>query len=252
MSKHPLGAARRLGAALAVVLLVALVTGAVPPASAHPFGDPETATISLSAPDTVRVHWQVGMLDDYTYLAGGLGVLPDARVMLDGAVDVQDGDAQLVAAAPEFRDYLLDHIGVKAGGRACRGVVAPVGDLAEDGVDVDFTCAGDVSVATVSISMLGDLSELYTTLATGPHGERQVYSGQQTSYDWAFDPSLAPAAPARKAALQLGGVAAALLVAGAGIVAVRRSRRRSRGTDDSSNDSSDDPAEDPTAARVGA
>lgn len=217
---------RLVGVSFALTALLVLAGGLLCPAAAHPFGDPESASIRLSAGNVVRVHWEVGMLDDYTYLAQHLGLLPEERIMLDGAVDVRDDDAELLAGAPEFRDYLLAHIGVVAGGATCRGEVTPISRLAENGVDIDFTCPEDVFEATVDISMLTDLSEFYTTMATGPNGQRQVYDGGQTSHDWSFDPSAAPASAGRSAAGQLGLTLAAIVLLGAIAHGVRRHLRR--------------------------
>ncbi len=197
-------------------------------ATAHPFGDPESAAISLITTDSVRVHWQVGMVDDYTYLAQSLDLLPEERTLLDGVVDARDGDPELVAASPKFTAYLLRHLGVTANGAACRGTVQPIEDLVADGVDVDFQCTGDVTRADVMISMLTDLSAYYTTLATGPEGQREAYNGSQTSYSWSFDPSAAPAAlnTGRSALLQISAVIGLLIVLGAAGVGLRRYRRR--------------------------
>jgi hypothetical protein len=216
-----------------VAVLIGIVSTAVAftaeDASAHPFGDPESATISLTAEDTVRVHWQVGMVDDYTYLAQSLDLLPPERTLLDGVVDAQEGDPDLVQASAAFPRYVLGHIGVETGGERCRGSVRPIADLAADGVDIDFRCPGRVAEADITISMLTDLSTYYTTLATGPDGQREAYNGTQTSHAWSFDPDSAPAGSfdaGRSALLQTGAVIGLLIALGAAGVGVRRYRRR--------------------------
>lgn len=226
-SPHVVSVRAALAVALAVTL--ALAGGVWKSASAHPFGDPETAVISLVDTDTLRVRWAVGMLDDYTYLALDLDLIPTERVMLDGAVDPVDTDPALLADAPAFERYLLDHISVSVGDQACPGRVQPVDDLADDGVDVDFDCPSAVSTATVTISMLTDLSEYYTTVATGPAGAQQVYAGSQLTHDWSFGPTAATAATAntgRDAALQIGLVLGVLGLAGAMALGITRHRRR--------------------------
>lgn len=158
-------------------------------ASAHPFGKPETAEVSLVAPDTVRVHWQVGMVDDYTYLAQALGALPDGREMLDGVITPELSDPYLVQRSDSFPAYLRRHITVSAGRRRCSGDVHPIRGLAGRGVTIDFTCPEPVTSAAVTIDMLADLSDLYRTIATGPDGTRQVYAGTDTTHRWTFDRS---------------------------------------------------------------
>lgn len=174
---------------LLVVLgvLTTLVATAAAGASAHPFGEPEKAEISLTAADTVRVHWEAGMVDDYTYLAQALGVLPADREMLDGVITPAVGDSYLVGSARSFPAYLRRHITVTSGRRRCEGVVQPIRQLASRGVDIDFRCPDAVTSASVSITVLSDLSELYKTIATGPGEQREVYAGSVSTHEWTFD-----------------------------------------------------------------
>lgn len=212
----------------------------------HPFGDPQTVEISASD-GTVQVHWEVGGQDDLTLLAIHLGVLPEDRIMLDGAIVYDEGDGDLLAEAPELEDYLLDHIGVSAGDQACAGEVTTVGDLtADEGADLSFTCPVDAATATVTVTMLTDLHPAYRTLATGPDGQRAAYSRTQDSHEWTLPvtagaaattsgtstptgPSATPAGGGdlgQSAALQMGGVGAVLLVLVGGAVALRRRSHR--------------------------
>ncbi|WP_100350752.1 hypothetical protein [Luteimicrobium subarcticum] len=237
-----------LAALVTTTALAGLVLGAAQPAAAHPFGAPQSITLSLADPDTVRIHWQVGAQDDLTYLAEYLDLLPDDRIMLDGAVTYDDGDPALLESSPAFRAYLLDHLGVTVGGTTCPGTIVDEKDVLHDGATLDFACGAPVTSATVSVSMLTDLSSLYTTLATGPHGQRGAYGGARTSQEWSFGsdaasasagPATAPAsapAPAaaspgssaagagRAAALAVGA-AALLALAVAGVLLSRRRRR---------------------------
>lgn len=209
----------------------------------HPFGDPQTVEISASG-GTVQVHWQVGGQDDLTLLGIHLGVLPDERIMLDGAIVYDDGDGALVAAAPELEDYLLDHVAVAAGGQGCAGEVTAVGDLtADEGANLSFTCPVDAASVTVTVTTLTDLHPAYRTLATGPDGQRAAYGRTQDSHEWAVPvaagdaragadtDSTAPVAAdsgdlGQSAALQMGAVGALLLILVAGAVALRRRTHR--------------------------
>lgn len=221
------------------MLLAVLVLGAagalamVTPAEAHPFGDPQTVEIS-STGDEVRVRWRAGGADDLTLLAVELGALPAARVLMDGAIWYEDGDADALAASPAFTDYLLDRITVAAGRARCRGEVADL-DLLGAGAALAFACPGRVDVATVEVRTLLDLHPAYRTMATGPDGQRAVYDAEGTSHDWTLDggPTTSAAGSAasadlgRSAALQLSTVGAvALATVMAGLLWLRRRGRR--------------------------
>jgi len=220
---------RALGSLLLALLTLGVVVGVAAPAQAHPFGDPQTVTLRLGAPDVVRVHWRVGMEDDLTYLAQDLDLLPADRVMLDGAVDHSDADPALLEDSPALDAYLLEHITVSSSGRGCVGSVVDKDDLLDDGVTLDYRCADAVTSADVRVSMLTDLSPAYTTMATGDGGERAVYDGTHPDHTW----SLGPASEVREARLgasalvQLGTVTLGLLAL-ALVVGLLFLRRRGR------------------------
>ncbi|WP_436697983.1 hypothetical protein [Nocardioides sp. BYT-33-1] len=213
--------------------------------AAHPFGDPQTVEIAADPTDPAVVHvtWKVGAADDLTLLGIHLGVLPEDRVMLDGAISYDDGDATLVEQAPEVREYLLEHVAVSADGRACTGRVEATGDLIADGADLVFACPTPPARATVEVSTLTDLHPAYRTLATGPDGQHRVYSADAPRHDWALGVTSTTGTTGgtgdatggtqeqslgtgTSAALQIGGVlGAVLLVVVAGAVVARRRRR---------------------------
>ncbi|GAA3530723.1 hypothetical protein [Nocardioides daeguensis] len=203
--------------------------------AAHPFGDPQTVEVAADPTDPAMVHvtWKVGAADDLTLLGIHLGVLPEDRVMLDGAIDYDEGDAALVQQAPEVHSYLLEHVEVAAGGQSCDGRVDASGDLITDGADLVFTCSQPVASATVTVSTLTDLHPAYRALATGPDGQHQVYGADAPVHDWALGAatgatpgSSTGASTGASAALQIGGVlGAVLLVVVAGTLVVRRRRQ---------------------------
>ncbi|MGW5557708.1 hypothetical protein ACWER9_10845 [Micromonospora sp. NPDC003944] len=215
-------------------LAVAAAVLALPsPAAAHPFGDPQTVSITPDEqrPDVVRVRWRVGGPDDLTLLGVSLGLLPADRILLDGAVDYRTTDPALIASSEQFPAYLLKQITVTDGTRPCLGVVAPLKALARTGATVDYTCPGPVGTVTVAVRMLTDLNPAYRAMATGPGGQRAVYGSGEDSHDW----TLAGGAPAvgsttrgRSAAVQLAAVvgAALLVTVGALLVSWRLRRRR--------------------------
>jgi len=205
----------------------------------HPFGDPQTVEIS-GVGGAVHVRWEVGGQDDLTLLGIHLGVLPEDRVMLDGAITYDEGDGALVTGSAELPAYVLDHVAVDARGQACAGEVVAVGDLTDGGgVDLAFTCPVDADRATVTVTTLTDLHPAYRTLATGPDGQRAAYGGSKESHDWvlpvaagAASTGTRPGPPAdvpdvgQSAAVQMGAVGAALLIVAVGAVALRRRLHR--------------------------
>lgn len=219
----------------ALALAAFAVTVSVPaPASAHPFGDPQTVTVARDEqrPEVVHVQWRVGGPDDLTLLGVSLGLLPQDRVLLDGAVDYRYTDPAVIGASDRFAAYLLQQITVADGGQACTGVVEPPKALGLKGATVDYTCPGPVDTVTVGVRMLTDLNPAYRTLATGPEGQRAVYDSSAQSHDWVLDGRAAPATTtgglARSAAVQIGGVAGGVLVAVVAILIVSRRLRRRR------------------------
>ncbi|GAA1402748.1 hypothetical protein ACFQZ4_19170 [Catellatospora coxensis] len=223
----------RRGATTAFVLLTvaAALLATATPAQAHPFGDPQTVAIAPDAerPEVVHVRWKVGGVDDLTLLGVALGLLPQDRVMLDGAVFYQDSDAAAIGPSAEFAAYLLKQITVTSGGQGCGGVVAPPGDLARTGVTIDYTCPGPVGVVAVGVRTLTDLNPAYRTLATGPEGARAVYASDQPTHDWVLGNAPPQAAPdlGRSAAVQISAVVGGvLLIAVAVVVLWRRAGRR--------------------------
>lgn len=209
--------------------------------AAHPFGDPQTLEVTRdgSDPSVVHVTWKVGAADDLTLLGIHLGVLPEDRVMLDGAISYDAADAALVAESPQLADYALEHVIVTSGGQECAGAVDAVGDLATEGADLAFSCSAPVERVSVEVTTLTDLHPAYRTLATGPDGQHAVYGSDSTVHDWAL-----PAVPGSttattgsdapeeslgagtSAALQMGGVLGAVLLLGAAGTLVVRARRR--------------------------
>ncbi|TDD64717.1 hypothetical protein E1262_27355 [Jiangella aurantiaca] len=225
---------RRLRTALlaaAAAVPLALLTGGV--AQAHPFGDPQTARIGADG-DTVRVTWHAAD-DDLSALAIELRVVESGRTFVyqDGALVPEESDptdVDALVAAPEFADYLLKHIRVRAGGQECTGSVGSLDRLGDDGAELTFACAGPVRSAEVSISTLTDMHEAYRTLATGAGDQGHVYTPADDTAEWTFDAAAPTSAAdgaglARRALPQVVAVLAALAGAAAVMTLVVRRRR---------------------------
>ncbi|WP_433536719.1 hypothetical protein ACQPZK_02415 [Micromonospora sp. CA-249363] len=219
-----------ISAAFTLTLLATAV-----PADAHPYGYPQTVTVAPDAarPDVVHLTWKAGSVDELTLLGVHLGLLPQDRVLLDGAVDTRDKDAAVLANSAPFANYLLKQMTVNGDGHACAGTVKKASDLAADGVDVDYTCPGPLGVARIDIRMLTDLDPAYRTVATGPKGKRQVYGTDEYSHDWLLGDAPPQAAAdsgtghgqntLRRVAMAVGPL---LLVAAVGSLLRRQVRRR--------------------------
>ncbi|WP_097327317.1 hypothetical protein [Paractinoplanes atraurantiacus] len=196
------------------------------PAAAHPFGDPQTVTVALdpARPDVVRIRWKVGGLDDLTLLGVKLGVLPEDRVFLDGAVFYQASDSAALGPSEQLTAYLLKQISVTRADEACPGTVLAPEDLARNGVTVDYACSAPVGRVAVAVRTLTDLNPAYQSLATGPGGQHAVYRDGEDTHDWVLG-DVAADGPhlGRSAAVQIGGVAlGVLLVVIVLVVALRR------------------------------
>lgn len=203
----------------------------VAPAQAHPFGPPQQAAVDLApgSESTVRVRWRVGGTDDLTLLGISLGLLPESRRMMDGAVFYQDADAAALASSPVFADYLLRHVTVRSAGASCAGTVDDVSGLATSGVTLLFACTSRPERPEVAISLLTDLHPEYRTLATGPQGQRAVYAGGTAAHAWRLEPGAEAAigageagAAGRSAAVQLGAVLGTGALLATGVVLGRR------------------------------
>ncbi|MBY8872355.1 hypothetical protein K7640_10940 [Micromonospora sp. PLK6-60] len=210
------------------LLVLVVVAGLVPaPASAHPFGAPQQIEVAGQGDRGVRVRWLAGGTDDLTLLGIALGVLPEDRVMLDGAVSYRASDAEAVAGAPEFARYLTERIAVVQDGRPCPGRARVGADLAGDGAEVAYTCPAPVGTVTVTSRMLTDLHTAYRTLASGPDGQKTVYDAAHESADWTFGPGGGSVRSAtRESAWQLAVAGGAVLVAVVAGVLWRRRRGR--------------------------
>jgi hypothetical protein len=191
-------------------------------ASAHPFGAPQQIVVAGEGDRGVRVRWLVGGTDDLTLLGVALGVLPEDRVMLDGAVNYDASDAEAMAKAPAFAGYLTERITVTQHGRRCEAEVSVAGDLAADGAEMLFTCPEPVSTVTVTSRMLTDQHEAYRTLAKGPDGQKAVYDATHESADWTVragaDTGFRASSTSATATVSAGGTALQLAVVGGAVL----------------------------------
>lgn len=217
---------------IAVLVLVPAPVVLAAPAQAHPFGPPQTVAISRAEQSgVVRVHWQPGAPDDYSYLAVGIGVSAEDLTQGPGGLLAVKKDADALQASPRFTRYLTEHVTVRDGATACAATVLPIEHLVGDGVDLEFDCGASTPTddVDVRVSLLTDLHPAYQTLATGPGGQRFAYTHDATDHRWALDAEAADADLGRSAALQLPLALGGLVVAGAGItLTVRRTTRRTR------------------------
>lgn len=185
------------------------------PASAHPFGDPQTLELTADGRDVVA-EWRVGGDDDLVLLGISLGLLPKDRILLDGAVVPEPADAETMAAAPEFEAYLTERITVTAQSQQCPGNATDASTLTDGAVTLTFSCPTALDDVEVTSRMLTDLHPAYRLLATGPQGQKATYNRGDPRHLWAFDQEPSPAAAAndlgRSAALQIAAVLGALAV----------------------------------------
>lgn len=168
---------------LAVLTVLATLFVVAPGASAHPSGVSQRITVAASD-DVVRVRWELLSPHELTLLAVHLGLLPAERVLLDGAVEYEDGDEHVLAGDPAFTAYALEHVAVTTTDGACTGTAEPVRDLLTDGVVLAFACPGSPRTATVLADPLTDIDPAYQALGVGPDGQRAVYSADDAEHEW--------------------------------------------------------------------
>lgn len=219
-----------------------------PAAVAHPFGDPQSAEISVT-PQGLRITWNAAV-DDLGLLAawigasdgtGSLMVFEDGEFLEDESTELPG--AQL-ARAPQLADYLLDRIEVSAAGEVCAGELLHVDDVETSGATLDFDCGGPVPAADVRIATLTDIDDTYRILAAGPHGQGHLYSTVAAVHRWVLRdapvtsspgagaaettaPAARPESRAHSAMTQLGSIGVGVVVAVGVALHVAR-RRRSR------------------------
>ena len=175
------------GLLLALLALFALAR----PAAAHPFGEPQQVTVAVPDLTTVELTWNTGMADDYTWLAAFLGLLPEERILLDGAIPSQPGDVDLLAASPELVDYLAAHLQVATAAGDCAPTVGDTAALATAGVRVSFACPSAVESLEITVTTMFDVSADYKVLVS--YGDLvKLYEASAPTQHWEL-PAVPPA-----------------------------------------------------------
>lgn len=218
-----LAALALLGAGVVVTLLAP-----APPATAHPFGDPQTLEVVVEG-NAVRATWQAAP-DDYTSLALKLGAVdgPRRMVFTDGAMvpeTVDADDAQRLAESPALAQYLLQTVRVSQGTTSCEGQLEEPVALVDAGATLVFTCPEVVEEVEVESTLLLDLHPAYTTLATGPAGATHVFTGEEPTHTFALEPEGATLRDSGVTLAAVGGVGGAAVLLGLAAWAWRRRAR---------------------------
>ncbi|MER7169627.1 hypothetical protein ABT336_26675, partial [Micromonospora sp. NPDC000207] len=146
-----------LGAAVAATLGIAGT-----PASAHPFGPPSAADVSVSG-DRVSLVWQAAE-DDWVALGQSVGAFEDPT---QGSVDTTVTGEQKLQRSTAVRDYLLGNIRVSQAGQDCAGTLLPLEQLLTEGARLRFDCPRPVTELRLTVTTLTDLNPAYRTVATG-------------------------------------------------------------------------------------
>ncbi|MFB7269454.1 hypothetical protein [Streptomyces sp. NPDC056244] len=192
-----------------------------PAAVAHPFGPPSTARISADG-SRVSIAWRANA-DDWVALGQSLGAFEDPE---SGTVSTELTGEQKLQRSPAVHTYLLRHITVAQDGSACKGEVAALERLLDEGARLTFDCPAPLVEADVTVSVLTDLNEAYRTMlmADGTATPRQtLFTAVDRTHHLRFTAS-GGGVPG-SVAVVAGGTAVAVLAVVAGLF-VRRSRRR--------------------------
>lgn len=194
------------------------------PAAAHPFGPPLQASV-MAEGAVVTVVWSA-QPDDLFNLGQATGALAQRQVFVyqDGeraeAPEETSSIAEQLAAAPEIKDYLGSHIGLRSEQTDCRPLDVETEDLTTTGARLSFDCGQPVELIELEITALTDLHPDYRTVATGAGGDRTLHTSTEPSQLL----SLVASTDRPLGALLLTGLGALVLASGA-FVAVRRRRR---------------------------
>ncbi|GII54947.1 hypothetical protein Pth03_33360 [Planotetraspora thailandica] len=212
--------------ALAVVLLVCFALPAMvavaAPASAHPFGPPSTARISVDG-SHVAISWMAAE-DDWVALGASVGAFENPAT---GAVSTQLTGEQKLERSPAVHDYLLARITVSQRGRPCEGRLEPLQGLLAQGARFSFECGEPVAEVDVTMSALVDLNANYRTMltaATPAMPTRTLFTAAATTRQLRFSAS-AGGMPADVTGLA-AGLAVAVLAGAGGFVVLRVRRAR--------------------------
>jgi hypothetical protein len=221
---------------VALVIVVLLGLALVPiPASAHPFGEPQTVRLSAEG-SMVTLRWTAAP-DDLILLGGAVGALPSRRTFVidtspgSNPAQVGPSHAEMIESSQKVAAYLADHLRVRQDGRECTPEMKLEGFVAE-GARVVFACPRAVTDVDVEITMLTDLHDAYRTVALGDGTttpDRALYTLQRPVQTWSF--GTAGIRNNRNTGLQSWlavGAMAALVMVGAGSWRRARIRRSSR------------------------
>lgn len=204
-------------------LLLAVLTGPGS-AAAHPFGPPLQAAVSAEG-STVTVVWSA-QSDDLFDLGQATGALAQRQVFTyqdgvpaEAAEETASVDEQL-AAAPEIRDYLSSHVGLRSEHADCPLLGVDIRDLTTSGARLSYDCGQPVEVLELEITALTDLHPDYRTVATGSGGDRTLHTATEPRQRL----SLAAETGSSVGAL-LPGLGMLVVVSGALAAAIVRRRR---------------------------
>jgi hypothetical protein len=238
---------RLIGASIAGLAVLGV---GLTPAEAHPFGPPQSVTISVASPadaasdanaadaepteatgPVVTVRWSPGAVDDLALLWQHLRDGAVDQTALNDPTSVSLGDAAAAAremrADPRLESYLKTNIAVSTDAGPCAAALRPIASLPRDGATLEFSCTAGASDAEVRVSTLTDLHPAYRIFATGPGGAKAVYDIDHVVRRWSLDgDGPTSASLGRSAVLQLSLTGAGLL--GITILTVGALRRRTR------------------------
>lgn len=214
---------RWLGRVVAGAIGAGVALGAVAVvAGAHPFGDPQSVTLSADS-DTVRVVWSAPP-DDLQVLGGVVGALPERREFVfeaspDGSPEpVGETDADRLRESDELAAYLANAVTVRQGGTSCSAEVDLDG-VVDDGAVLTFRCPDEVTEVDVGVAILTDVHEAYRTVAVGDGTTdpgRALYTVDDSIRSWRFhtepvESGVSWVVPGGAAVAALAGAAVVLL-----------------------------------------
>jgi hypothetical protein len=208
-------------AALVVLVFGLVASSSAAPAIAHAFGDPPRAWLGSQGRE-VTLDW-VAEADDAAAVGHAIGLLPIEAVwaFIEEVPEEEPTPAQTraLSASPDLRDYLLEHVSIRQGGRRCDGVAEPAVDFIADGARLRFTCPDPVTVADVRITLLHDQDPAYRTFGVDGTDQLTIHTVAQPEHRWDF--ARVPADGRGPAAVLIVGLVLAVIAAVASLRLLR-------------------------------
>ncbi|GIF64571.1 hypothetical protein Ais01nite_26060 [Asanoa ishikariensis] len=197
---------------LGALVVLAVVGMAGTPATAHPFGPPSTANVTVHG-SSLKLVWHAAE-DDWVALGQSVGAFDDPATDVTGEQKLQ--------RSPAVRTYLLDRMTVRQAGQGCPGSLHELTDVLATGATITYECPADVDEVKIRLAALMDLNEAYRTVLVGD--SEALFTATSPEQQLRLSGSSSGLSTVLPLAI---GTAVVVVLGLAALVVLRRRRRRS-------------------------